>query len=850
MPWEWISDTLLTLLGCNEGLLKKLLVENRLRFNNQELHIDVVDICSTRLICAALSTHKNLFVNLSDNLVYRPAFLCAIAIVQTWLDSHYFFRKPSLHQQTLLYFGATVGIREQLRGTTIGNVNLAEVFRQQDLGKRTTTPISSTKSSLVTTQSTVGLPQVVTIYAPADPIAIIKKYKPEWIAIDCGDAPHLSWLEPLLHYANQNNISVISWGHNSLSECIAQFSVYSLVFCWPMRLIRELPPPHQAKEALKSVLQPIRTTQFRPIIMKGTSVDTLEAVFRKAGQFLVQAMQYTSGRLDGDAIRVHWRYLRSLEMVSVPFDFYEAEVGKYWGIQSFSQLQKACQSFRDACYQDYPKVAYYLEETNACFEAALADIQTSGTPLWNALTNLCIEDLPLGEARFITFTSQARKQLFLFALLARHNITESDLSTFNIWVVSLDELRYKIQNQKDDNPFVLLQTLHPHILLVGLPSPSLTPKLLPVLLNDFVDILIYRYQNASLMKRIEEWTQALEANTSQMISVLSQLGGISGPVAPHQKDAQLNVSEPIGIEIKSGKKTRISRDELLWQPLDPIQEATNLFAVNEEMIDDDIAIIERIPHTGKTDLLEEEVWCENAIEVLFDQGWQSIFAPDETVNVIITGSSGRHLDARYVRSLQQKDSIIAIPGQRRQSVYALLISRVHRHPSIELHLAFIRHWQEDFVVAYQRWRQHGVRNLDELLKLLQERGSNLTTSAALRQWLWGNILCPEDAEDLYRLAEVLTMDFVRQYYKHIHQAAHRLRGLHRSLSRRLNRWLNQEAAGLTVGGSNEIIDAELGLTFEDFRNSLLILRVETIQTVRGPFLRSSLGRLEKKTNAK
>lgn len=852
MLWEWISDALVTLPGCNEELFQRLLIEKRLRFSNRELHIDIVDGSNARLVCAALNTRKNLFLVLPDNSVYRPAFLCAIAVVQTWLDIRYLFRRSSLHGQTILYFGSTVGIREQLRNISISNVNLAEAFRQQDLGRRNITPLSGSRST--TKQFSVGLPKIVTIYAPADPVEIIKKYKPEWIGVDCSDTTRLSWLESLLQYAKQRNITVIGWGNNPLSECVTHFARYGLIFCWPMQLISEVSSTHRHKEDLKSVLHPLATTQYRPIIMKGSSVDALESVLRKAGHLLIQATQYISGRLDKDAIRIHWRYLRSLEMLSVPFSFYEAEVGKYWGIQTFSKLQKACQSFRDACHHDYREVAHFLEEANICFEAALEDIQKNGEPLWDALTNICIETPPSGQARFIIFTSQARKQLFLFALLARHNITESDLSTINIWVASLSELHYKIHkqasalhNQREESPFALPQMLSPYPLLVGLPSPSLTPKLLPVLLNRYVDVLIYRYQNASLMRRVSEWRQALKGNISQMASVISQLSGINEPAVPDEKDFQSDVAEPIGIEIKSGLNIRIPRNELLWQPLDPIEEVARLLAADEEMIEDDIAIVEHTLRLGEVSL-EEEVWCENAIEVLFDQSWQAIFAPDETINVIITGSSGQHLDNRYVRSLQPRDRIVAIPGQRRQSLYDLLISRVHKHPSIELHLAFIRRWQEDFVAAYQQWRQHGVRNLDELLKLMREKGSDLTSPFTLRQWLWGQTLCPDDAKDLLRLAEILSMEFVGQYYRKIHFGANVLRGLHRSLSKRLNRWLKQEIEGLAVGGEDDIINAELGLTFEDFRNSLLILQVGTVRTITGPFLYSSLGRLEKQSN--
>ena len=173
------------------------------------------------------------------------------------------------------------------------------------------------------------------------------------------------------------------------------------------------------------------------------------------------------------------------------------------------------------------------------------------------------------------------------------------------------------------------------------------------------------------------------------------------------------------------------------------------------------------------------------------------------------------------------------------------MTRLHQHPSLDLPIKLIRRWQSDFASSFGKWRIHQRLGLEELLEQMRRRGSALTSSFTLRIWLCGGTLCPENPDDLLRLAEVLDMDFVRQNYRHIHRAAIRLRGLHRGLSKRLNRWLEQQATGLTGGSDGAVIDADLGLTFGDFRNSLLVLRVATVQPITGPFLRTSMGTLER-----
>jgi len=775
----------------------------------------------------------------------------------------------------VLYFGDSVGIRTQLQQVTVGEIglNLADVFRQQHIGRQTRSRKSQAKTECLNST----LPEVLTIYAPVDPLAVIEQYKPQWIAVDCGDAENLSWLRPLLQGSAQQNIPVIAWGQNPLSDCVADFSEQGKVFIWPIQASSNQPNGRQLPEnlpsasqtgstigsplvchipnrsrILESVLQTDVTTRIQPLVLEGTAVDTLESCFREANFLLARSTQRYSGRLARDTLRLHWKYLRSLESLSIPFDFHEAEVSHFWGIKSFGQLSNECEHFRNACYQNYPNLVADIERVSALLEVALEQIKTSGSPLWHALYNLSIEALPPGEARLITFTSRARKQLFLLALLARYNRTEEDLRAVRTWVFSLDELcqlvrQDKISQEIDETPNLLTvdKTLRWHPLVVGLPSPLLTPKLLPILLQETSDFLLYRNHCSALARQADKWAQRLGSDISGVAAVLSSLSGLPAPQELPHIPSRLDLGELSGLDAGSGTKTRYVGVKPLWQPEDPVSEVARLLQSDEEL-EDELATADQFQEGAETAIVaERESWCESAVEVHFDQGWHACFALDETINVIVTGERGQQTDKRYVRSLKSGDRVVAIPGQRRQSLYHLIISRIHGHPAIELHLALIRRWQEDFVAAYQQRRQHSVRNLEELLIQMQERGSTLTSSFTLRQWLWGNTLCPDDPEDLLRLAEVLDMGFVRSYYRRIYQAAKRLRGLHRGLSRRLNSWLEQQATGSASRSDEDLIDPELGLTFSDFRSSLLILRVTTVQPVTGLFLRSSLGRFER-----
>jgi len=149
----------------------------------------------------------------------RPALLFATALLRYWFDH----KDLSIGQsRPVVYFGALVGIRDQLRLTKVrgSDINLAEVFQQQDVQRgRSSAQLSALDA---TTEGLLKgrLPEAVTVYAPADPVTVLKSIKPSWVAVDVSDAGAVAWLEPLVSYAVHAQTPVVSWGLNPLGEAI------------------------------------------------------------------------------------------------------------------------------------------------------------------------------------------------------------------------------------------------------------------------------------------------------------------------------------------------------------------------------------------------------------------------------------------------------------------------------------------------------------------------------------------------------------------------------------------------------------------------------------------------------
>ncbi|MHB1952317.1 MAG: DISARM anti-phage system protein DrmE domain-containing protein [Sulfobacillus sp.] len=855
----WIDDALAALPGTDDALFQKLWKERRLMFDGRPGVGDTVDYYSACLVAAALRRGERLLVTLPDFQPHRPAFLFATALIRHFLDSRSPVGAKMPRMGPVLYFGPTVGIREQLRNTSVSGLglNLAEVFSQQDVS-RGATNVGRARS--ISHLAPEGLPRVVTIYSPADAGAVVRTYKPCWIAVDCGDAAPLIWLQPLLEEASRQRIPVIAWGQNPLSECVADFVSYGQTFTWPPTIQPLGCFPRTLNGDPHTLLLAADSICLSPSVLQGGAIGAFSASLRDAGQLLARTVQHLSGRFGQDAVAVHWNYFRSLETLAVPVNFYEAEARQFWGLQSFGKLSDACDHFRAACTHSDPRLYHDLEEIAALLSKAKQNLEHHGCALWDTLTNLCIEDPIIDEARILVFASDSRKRLFLFAMLARHNITEDDLRGMRTYVLSLRELRRwvhacHISSQAGDKDDIFMPSEEAiwHPVLVGLPSPTMTSRLLCTFLYPKVDIILYPHQCASLKRRQANWSMRLDGDKSGNVNTLARLSGLLMPHVLPTTPARIVMDEPMELNGETTANTKTSAPGPGWLPADAVSEVARIFQSDDESTAKELVISDHpAVDAGATADTSEDILCDEAVKVQFDQGWHAYFAQDDVINVVKDS-----LDLRYVRSLRVNERVVLIHGQQRQSLYDLIISRVHKHPSIELHLAMIRRWQDDLRLAFEQWRKHtgdsterrvdGPRDLNGLLRRMQAQGSQLVSSLTLTFWLRGFVLCPLDPEDLRRVAEVLDMAFVRQHYKRIGQAANRLRGLHRGLSLKLKRWLQDHATGAVHKSDDDVIDAELGLTFGDVQNSLLVLRVVSIEHVIGPFLRINLGRAEKDT---
>lgn len=807
-------------------LFRALWREARLRYDGRSCG-DLVDELSAHLIAAAQTRHTSVFVVLPDKELHRSAFLFTNALLTHWWQAR---QSPMLSKKRplVLYFGSHIGIRQQLQLVTCNGFDLSSVFELSHLGRRGRT--DSKRSNLASD----SLAEVVTIYAPASPQDVIDETEPDLILLDLADATDCQWLETVLSRADEKGVQVLGWGTNPLSECVAPFAKQNRAFVWPMSSFFRRQVPVGGL-----YLEHPQEHNVRALALVGSEIDEAGATFRRIYGLLLKASNAMDGSFSRRAAAAHWSYLRIVENMCIPGDLYESESQRYWGLRSVQSAAHICASFREA----HPSSAVSADlELAATLTGEVWERIQKAPPLWNALLNLCFDD-GRSTSRIIRFPGRARKQMFLLAVLAQYNITEQDLKDLDIEVLTLDDPAPDYDHDA---------------IIPGLPPIRSLPRFTSFLAANEGQFVLFPHQLKSLDARIRDIKMLLAPGPGIAATILGRLEGTSGQVLPPGESGvvslnaflvPLHVKEPREISAvpKGGVAAPRVLNSALIRPDSTVEELRRLLELSEtDEESDTLGLLDEYPSNVSREPAESpnEV-CREVIEITFRENCRISFSTDTRVQVVASTENGSRLQERYASSLRPNDKILFIEGQKRQSLYDLILSRVHAHPAFQIHFALIRRWQDDLRLAYKS--RNETLSPEEILRKLQERGSSIVTSLTVKNWLNGLCLCPDDPEDLRRLAEIMNLGFVTDQYRRVHKAAQRVRGLHIGLGLRLCGWLEGAANG--QNNEDEVFDQELGLTFADFKTSLMVLTVQSVKALYGLFLRSELETLQHRREA-
>lgn len=780
---------------------------------------DEVDEVLARLAVLAKARATPICLVLPDADQTRPAGMLATLLLDYWWDRR---QAGGRSNQPILYLGNDVGIREDLANATVRHLGaqLSETLAQTHLARGSRAGLGGRN-----TVRRLGLPSLVTAYAPADPADLVRRYSPPLVVVDLGTNPNVPWLDQLVSETVARNIPTVIWATNPLPGRRPLGGAQPLV----------LALPRLAERRDKSVRR-FATTEIRPLILGGDAVGAIGRSLRRAVGALSsisprQARDGGAGETGvvvGDAVALHWRLLRALELMPCPLDFHEALARNYWGLTSLADLDAACERFRNAAQSSSPDAVQALSEAAAAMDDA-ATLMSSSSPMWDALAQLAVEGD--GNGLDLVFGTRARRNLFLDAMLSIYGISIEDLRTLGVDVLSLAEIEGRPPGEwgSQDRRAIVAGSF------AG-PNDRYLQSLLG---RSSIQVLIHPHE----LRRLHSTVMAWASRRAFDLDAFAHLLPLQGPPAP-VVPPRVQVWDPTVLVTTTTEAGDGSASA--WPEVDTEGELARFlelvdFAQDLDAPEDDAWVADD-EEGGQGD--RAGVVSDMALRVTFADGWTATYAPDDRL-MFLRGLGRRvRTESRPASDLRPGSEIVAIHGQRRQSLYGLLVERLHRNPVIALQLALIREWQRELAAKYRIWSVATGKSLDELVLALRARGSRITSAVAVRFWVDAKTLAPQDPDDIQRIAEVLSMEFTLRRHREIAAAAARLRGLHRGVSNRITNWLDREAGGV-AREEDRPIDPALGLQFSDFASTLIRLTVLTVEPRKGPFLRSRLGLVER-----
>jgi hypothetical protein len=842
--WRPILQSLRLIPVGEEDFFKKLWSDGRLRYSGKTLASGNVEEMSARLLSTALRRRKSLFVVLPEMLPRNAPTLFASALL---LEAVSKLEAKDTRSIRVTLMSSSVAMRAHLDEVTVHGTSLSQVFRQVHLRE-------DAKRTIGATGAGVGLsdflPQVVCALSPALPRSVLDRYRPNWIAIDCDGTNDLEWLPEVLALAREREIPVIGWSFGYFGGCAAAVrrAQYPL-FMWPPAVGRSSRPKRIVNRALSPedlVDRCVRPT-FRPVVVDGDRPRDLSRQFSEAKALLSQMAGRLRSQFSDDCIRSGWHYLRALENVHVPLAFFEAECRQYWGMNTLASSAATFKKFVERAQTVTPETRQDLDRVYGCLSKCHTLLSDADPPLWSALLAMAVAEASSNEPRLIAFAARSRRRLFELALLGIEGISIGDLESVGVRLSSLADVSLNTSTQGDNRNSQLTESrairTEDLACVVGWPAQQQHAKLQYLFRKHQVHVLGLPHQEREIKSRLEALSAAVCVKAAEDHGALLTVGLAATPWTspPEFRFVKVGQTQFVGLEAVFSDSGRQAR-EPVWDAPDAVKEAEWLL---KEDTDGDDALADGVAsdedELGGSEVYEDQI-VDSAIRVDLPDGRFVLLASDLKINVIRGSGAYETMQERCADTIRRGDRLIFIHGQRRQSVYDLLIGRVHTHPAIQLHLALLNAWHDEIEKGYRRWTVSTKLGYDSLLLELQALGCERSAPLTVRFWVTAQILCPSDPEDVRRMGQVLAIPFVTEHYKRISKAADRLRGLHRGLANRLSNWLRTQGPGSSRVSDDEVFDDELGLRLSDFRESLEIVVVHSVERLEGMFLRSSLNR--------
>lgn len=532
----------------------------------------------------------------------------------------------------------------------------------------------------------------------------------------------------------------------------------------------------------------------------GTAQRTLS---KRAGMGTRRAIQAAYGT-----------FYTMLQMV-VPLPVYEEEARNLWGVRSVSRRIADLEAFAPLLRDETPELAEVYWPSLVADLKEMHEALEAGNPKYDTLVQQIREHMARKRILAIACFNQATRRMLQLCLRAREGLRLTEIGEREGTEAAVHLVIYR-----ELGTLVSCDVLFfPGQFSYGRRQYALTAA------APEICYLAYEQEGDRIEQQIVDIHQTLSEiaspkNREYTWSLLSPTG--SQGYLPQGSSGSATTT---AVEFIRGEGELVSQhlvrathraDLSLWTPFstseyDLTEGQDTLSSDSEETL----RASEFAPSACQDVLVE-------ALSIEFGDGF-CYAEPGSPMTVFLTAT--RSIDSRRADGLRTGDIVVFVDGDQRRHLYEAILERIERHPAMGTTYILMRYWQQAVREGFFR---SGL-TYEQFLEKLRQIGSEMQTAAGVRFWVTGEVLGPSDDGDIQRVGMVFKDKVLVQEWKNIGRALKRIRGIHVSLARKLNRMIVE--AGLMSqdpDASEECIDPELNLYLDDFRDSVTLHRVLTV----------------------
>jgi hypothetical protein len=213
-----------------------------------------------------------------------------------------------------------------------------------------------------------------------------------------------------------------------------------------------------------------------------------------------------------------------------------------------------------------------------------------------------------------------------------------------------------------------------------------------------------------------------------------------------------------------------------------------------------------------------------AVTVHFEDGQWTLMDLGGTVTRFKPGSGTPDL-ATPVSAIKPGDRLILFDGDGRKDLLAKVIEVAVEVPALAVAAGWVAHWRRVLVDAYRHFGSYPA-----FAAALAAQGCRVQTQT-VRLWVVGATIGPDDDEDVCRVGIVMNDQVLRDNHQEVCRGIRSLRGAHIRLGQRLAAMAVSVGSAAAAGrlDADEVVDERSGLTVADFRESVGVVAVASVE---------------------